>query len=135
MCTRARGAAAALRLRYRVQVPDRDLRRKLTPDYGLGCKRPSVSSTYLQTFMRPHVHLVTDPIERITEAGVRTADGTDRPADVLVLATGFRMSSDPEKYRRIPVRGRDGSDLATSYAIDRLRSYESVSMPGLPSIP
>jgi cation diffusion facilitator CzcD-associated flavoprotein CzcO len=114
-------------------VRDPDTRRSLTPDYGMGCKRPSVSNSYLRTFNRDNVALVTDAIERVTPAGVRTADGVERPVDVLVLATGFRMASDPENYRRTPVRGRDGFDLAEHYASERLKSYEGVSMPGLPN--
>ncbi|GAA5152206.1 NAD(P)/FAD-dependent oxidoreductase [Pseudonocardia eucalypti] len=129
-----RAIAGALReLWYRSQVPDAELRDKLTPRYGFGCKRPAVSSDYLRTFTRPHVELVTDPIERVTPDGLRTADGRERPVDVLVLATGFRLASDPENFRRTPVRGRDGFDLATAYTEQRLTSYEGVSMPGLPN--
>lgn len=130
----ARGAAALLRnVWYRTQVRDPEIRAKLTPAYGLGCKRPAVSSAYLKTFNRPNVSLITDPIECVTPTGIHTADGTHRGLDVLVLATGFRMSSDPEVYRRSPVTGRDGFDLAHVYATERLRSYESVSMPKLPN--
>ena len=118
---------------YRHQVPDAELRAKLTPDYSLGCKRPSVSSNYLSTFMRPHVELVTDPIERFTTTGIRTVEGAERPIDAVVLATGFRMASDPATHRERPVRGRDGFDLATFYEDNRLMSYESVSIPGLPN--
>jgi cation diffusion facilitator CzcD-associated flavoprotein CzcO len=115
------------------QVRDPELRRKLTPDYGLGCKRPSVSNDYLRTFNRDNVELITDRIERLTATGIRTAGGSERPVDVIVLATGFRLASDPENYRRTPVRGRDGFDLAEHYQRNRLRAYESVTMPGLPN--
>ena len=114
-------------------VRDPELRRKLTPDYGMGCKRPSVSNQYLRTFNRDNVSLVTDTIDRVTGQGIRTADGVERPVDALILATGFRMASDPENYRRTPVRGRDGFDLADHYAANRLRSYQGVSMPQLPN--
>ncbi len=115
------------------EVRNPEVRRKLTPDYGFGCKRPSVSNDYLRTFNRDNVELVTEPIERVTAAAVRTADGRERPVDALILATGFRMASDPENFRRTPVRGRDGFDLADHYARNRLKAYESVSMPGLPN--
>ena len=118
---------------YRLQVRDREVREKLTPDYEVGCKRPAVSNDYLRTFNREHVELVTDPIERITPTGVRTTTGRTRDVDVLVLATGFRMATDPENFRRTPVRGRDGFDLATFYTEHRASSYESVSIPGLPN--
>jgi cation diffusion facilitator CzcD-associated flavoprotein CzcO len=127
------GGWLARNIWYRAQVRDSDVRRRLTPGYEIGCKRPSVSNSYLRTFNRPNVQLVSDPIERITATGVRTIDGRERETDVLVLATGFRMSTDPENYRQNPVRGRDGFDLATFYANNRVRSYESVSMPGLPN--
>ncbi|MGH9185172.1 MAG: flavin-containing monooxygenase [Acidimicrobiales bacterium] len=130
----ARGLAfLSRRWWYRSQVPDPELRRRLTPDYGIGCKRPSVSNSYLKTFTRSNVELVTDPIDRITEQGVRTVDGVERPVDVLILATGFRMASDPQNFRRTPVRGRDGFDLATFYANERLQSYEGISIPKLPN--
>jgi cation diffusion facilitator CzcD-associated flavoprotein CzcO len=118
---------------YRLQVRDRELRRRLTPDYEIGCKRPSVSNSYLRTFNRANVELVSEPIERATPAGVRTVDGREREIDVLILATGFRLATDPENYRRNPVQGRDGFDLATFYAENHVRSYEGVSLPGLPN--
>jgi len=114
-------------------VHDPELRRKLMPDYGMGCKRPSVSNHYLRTFNRENVSLVTDKIDRVTSSGIRTVDGIERPVDAIVFATGFRLASDPENYRRTPVRGRNGFDLATHYAENRLKSYQGVSMPELPN--
>ncbi len=130
--TRA-GGWLARNVWYRAQVREPDVRRRLTPGYEIGCKRPSVSNSYLRTFNRRHVELVSEPIDRITATGIRTVDGRERTTDVLVLATGFRMATDPENYRQNPVRGRDGFDLAAFYAENRVRSYESVSMPGLPN--
>lgn len=118
---------------YRKQVVDPETRRRLTPTYGFGCKRPSVSNNYLSTFNRPHVELVTDTIERFTPTGIRTVDGRERSVDAVVLATGFRMATDPAVYRDRPVTGRNGFDLATHYAEERLASYESVSLPRLPN--
>ena len=44
----APAAGSARNVWYRVQVRDPDVRRRLTPDYEIGCKRPSVSNTYLR---------------------------------------------------------------------------------------
>jgi len=121
------------RLFIKSQVKDPELRRKLTPRYGMGCKRPSVSNDYLRTFNRDNVELLTEPIERVTASGIRTAEGGEREVDAIILATGFRLASDPENFRRTPVRGRDGFDLATQYEQHRLKAYESISMPGLPN--
>lgn len=130
----AEGIATRLRERwYATQVKDPVVRAKLLPKYGFGCKRPAVSNTYLSTFNRENVELVTDPIDRVTATGIRAKDGKTRDADVLILATGFRLANDPENYRRTPVRGRDGFDLATFFETERAASYEGVSLPGLPN--
>jgi cation diffusion facilitator CzcD-associated flavoprotein CzcO len=128
-----RGAGWLARNVWYRQVRDPDVRRRLTPQYEVGCKRPSVSNTYLRTFNRANVELVAETIERVYARGIRTVDGREREIDVLVLATGFRLATDPENYRRNPVRGRDGFDLASFYASNRARSYESISLPGLPN--
>jgi cation diffusion facilitator CzcD-associated flavoprotein CzcO len=128
-----RGAGWLARNVWYRQVRDPDVRRRLIPHYEVGCKRPSVSNSYLRTFNRPNVELISEKIDRVIPGGIRTTDGREREIDVLVLATGFRLATDPENYRRNPVRGRDGFDLASFYADNRARSYESVSMPGLPN--
>lgn len=129
----ARVPAWACRAYLFTQVRERELRQKLTPAYGFGCKRPSVSNIYYKTFTRENVALVTDPIECVTPSGIRTRDGVHRDVDVLVLATGFEMSNSPVVYRQRPVNGRDGFDLATFYETQRAAAYEGVSMPGLPN--
>jgi len=130
----AEGYARMLRDRwYRSQIADPELRRKLTPEYGFGCKRPAVSNGYLRAFTRDNVALVTDRIARVKSGGVQTDDGVTRDVDVLILATGFRLANDPANYVRTPVRGRDGFDLATFYEEHRAVSYEGISLPGLPN--
>ncbi|WP_054813405.1 flavin-containing monooxygenase [Nocardia arizonensis] len=117
----------------RLQVRDAELRKKLTPDYAFGCKRPSVSNTYYRTYTKSHVELVTDGIAEITPTGVRTVDGRERELDVLILATGFQLSTTPDVYRKRPVVGVDGFDLADFYQNNPLRAYEGVCLPELPN--
>ena len=75
----------------RKQVHDPEVRDKLTPRYAVGCKRPGFHNTYLSTFNRDNVELVTEPIDKITGSGVATVDGETRDVDVLILATGFKV--------------------------------------------
>jgi cation diffusion facilitator CzcD-associated flavoprotein CzcO len=114
-------------------VADPVLRAKVTPDYEYACKRPSFSNTYLPTLQMDHVEVVTDTIERFVPEGIRTVDGTVRPVDVVVLATGFIGAFDPQLYRMRPVRGRDGFDLAEHWEQNRLSAYEGLLHPGLPN--
>ena len=125
------GAAALAKAHLRRQVKDPDLRRKLTPDYSFGCKRPTFSNDYYPTFTRPHVSLETTPISRITETGVVTADGHETDVDVLVLATGFNLWD--TNFPAIEVIGREGRDLGKWWRETRFQAYQGVSMPYFPN--
>src|SRR3546814_12364963 len=71
-------------------VADPVLREKLRPDYRAGCKRLIASGEFYDAIQRPNAALVTEQIERIEPAGVRTADGELHALDELVLANGVR---------------------------------------------
>ncbi len=116
----------------RSQVHDPVLREQLTPRYGFGCKRPSMSNEYFATFNRANTQLVTDPIERITATGIRTADGIEREIDTLVLATGYQ-TTEPENAPPIPIVGRGGRDLGSFWHEQRFQAYEGASGPGFPN--
>ncbi|MBE1576785.1 flavin-containing monooxygenase [Amycolatopsis roodepoortensis] len=120
------------RAHLRRAVKDPVTRKKLTPRYALGCKRPSFSNEYLQTFNRDDVTLETTGIDAITESGVRTADGTEHPADVLVLATGFKVF-EKGNMPAFTVRGAGGADLEKFWAENRFQAYQGVSVPGFPN--
>jgi cation diffusion facilitator CzcD-associated flavoprotein CzcO len=126
----ARGEADGRKLLR--DVVDPDVRDKLTPRYRLGCKRPSFSNEYVQTFNRENVCLETSAIVEITPRAVRTADGVEHPIDVLVLATGFKVF---EKGNMPPfvLRGVGGVELAEWWDSNRQQAYEGVSVPGFPN--
>ena len=52
-------------------IDDPELRRRVTPDYKVGCKRILVSNDYYPALARDNVDVVTDPIARITPPGSR----------------------------------------------------------------
>ncbi|WP_024802461.1 NAD(P)/FAD-dependent oxidoreductase [Nocardia sp. BMG51109] len=116
----------------RKQVHDPVIREKLTPRYALGCKRPGFSNDYLATFNRDDVILETDPIAEVTPTGVRTAGGTEHAADVLILATGFKVM-ESGNMPTFPLHGVDGLDLEKWWDENRLQAYEGVSVPGFPN--
>ncbi|WP_234711451.1 flavin-containing monooxygenase [Mycolicibacterium llatzerense] len=113
----------------RIQVADAAVRRKLTPTYRIGCKRAAVSSTYLPSFNRPNVELVTDSIREIQPGGIVTADGITHQVDVIVLATGFtlrhRMADD--------IVGQNGRTLAAAYD-GRPEGYLGTAVSGFPNL-
>lgn len=120
------------RLYLRRQVRgDPELVRKLTPSYGLGCKRPSFSKDYWRTFTRDNVELVTDEVVEITETGVRTADARERALDVIVLATGFHVLDD---FPPLKIYGVGGVEMGQFWRSQRFQAYEGSSVKGFPNL-
>jgi cyclohexanone monooxygenase len=112
-------------------VKDPEVRAKLTPRYAVGCKRPAFHNTYLPTYNRDNVELVTEPIDKVTGSGVATSDGALRDVDVLILATGFKvMDVDALTF---DVTGSGGRSLADFWEQNRMQAYEGVSVPGFPN--
>ena len=109
------------------EVRDPVVRDKLTPRYGLGCKRPSFHNEYLAAFNRDNVALDTATIERVTAGGVRTSDG-EHELDVLILATGFRILEPI-----FPIYGLNGVELDEWWDENRLQAYEGISVPNFPN--
>ena len=110
-------------------VRDPDLKRRLTPDYKVACKRLIMSDVFYDAIQKPSAELVTDAIERIEPNGVRTSDGRLHELDVLVLATGF----DGHKFMRpMALIGQNGLTLEEAWA-ENVEAYRSVALPGFPN--
>jgi len=123
-------SAAFGRAWLRSQVKDRDVRRKLTPDYAIGCKRPSFHNGYLATFNRANVLLETTGISEITADGVRTKDGRLHEFDVIIFATGFHVADGEGSYA---IRGADGTTMSEFFATHRSQSYQGITLPNFPN--
>ncbi|KAJ5413628.1 monooxygenase [Penicillium cosmopolitanum] len=120
------------------QVPDPDLRKKLSPTGRFGSKRPLVSlSGFFDVLQKENVNVVSNPIMAVDEAGITTetpmtndaviqiddADSsvssvsTERPkvggthikADVIIWGTGFQMQG---WGGAVPTLGREGKLLS-----------------------
>jgi len=95
------------------QIPDADLRKKLTPDFPIGCKRILIVDDFYPTLLRDNVSLITDGIERIGADGVVTKDGDTHKADVIVWATGFETTG---WHWSMDVIGKNGQRLQDVWA-------------------
>jgi cation diffusion facilitator CzcD-associated flavoprotein CzcO len=111
-------------------VADPELRERLRPSYRAACKRLVISPDFYQALQQPNAELVTEGIERVEPAGVRTRDGRLHELDVLVLATGFRVD---RFLRPIEVTGRGGRRLDDVWS-QRPVAYLSISIPGFPNL-
>jgi cation diffusion facilitator CzcD-associated flavoprotein CzcO len=117
------------RLNLRLSVKDPVLRKKLTPDYRVGCKRIIINATFYDAIQKPNAALVTEGIECITPKGVRTKDGKEHPLDVLVLSTGFK----PFNFMRpMNLVGKNGVDISQRWA-GKVQAYRSLLIPDFPN--
>jgi cation diffusion facilitator CzcD-associated flavoprotein CzcO len=111
-------------------ISDPELRAKVTPSDELGCKRLMLTDEWYPTLTRPNVELVTDAIAEVTPGGIRTEDGRERGADVIVLATGFSTHG---FVAPMEIVGADGRTLARQWA--RVpQAYLGMSVPGFPNM-
>jgi 4-hydroxyacetophenone monooxygenase len=92
--------------------------------------RVDATDSIFDALLRDDVSLISDPIEKITPAGI-VADGVEHPFDVIVFATGFKAN---EYLWPMDVRGRDGLRLDDLWAKDGPRAYLGAMMPGFPNL-
>ena len=108
-----RGLQRLAERHLRRSVRDERLRRALTPDHVLGCKRMLFSNDWYRALARPNVELVPHAVTAVTRDGVVGADEVERPADTLILGTGFTITELPIARR---IRGRDRRTLEETWA-------------------
>ena len=120
------GAAANIRR----SVKDPELRRKLIPDYTMGCKRITFSNAYYPALARKDVHVETGHITGADARGLVTADGAHHDLDVLVLATGFDVAG---SYLHLNFTGARGHDLGADWDAG-ITSYYGVTVPHFPNL-
>ena len=111
-------------------VKDPALRARLTPSYTMGCKRVLPTNDYLPALQRPNVELVTDGIAEVRARSIVSKDGTERPVDAIVLATGFEAA---EQVAPFEVRGRDGRELDEVWR-DGAEAYLGSTVSGFPNL-
>ena len=112
-------------------ISDPELRKAVTPDFQIGCKRILISNDYYPAVNSEHVDLVTDGIARITPSGIVTSDGTGRGVDAIIVATGFYTTEQPIAQH---IKGRDGRTLADAWSEKGMAAYKGTTIVGFPNL-
>jgi cation diffusion facilitator CzcD-associated flavoprotein CzcO len=113
----------------RRSVPDPALRRRLTPDYTLGCKRILMSNEYYRSLTLPNVDVVSSAVAEVRERSVVGADGVEREVDTIIFGTGFHILDMPVSTW---MRGRDGRTMAEIWQ-GSPRAYLGTAVAGFPN--
>ena len=108
-----------------------DLIAKALPSYPPFGKRMLLDNGWFAALTRTTVALVTAPVTAITPTGVRTSEGDDYEADVVVLCTGF----DAQKMLYpMDIIGRTGMSLRQLWGDDDPSAYLGLTTPGFPNL-
>jgi cation diffusion facilitator CzcD-associated flavoprotein CzcO len=126
----AKPVEALARRHLRRQVADPQLRRALTPNYRIGCKRVLLSDDYYPTLTRSDVEVVTAGIAEIRPNSIVTDDGIEREIDGLILATGFDVAA---VLDRLHIVGSGGRKLADAWR-DGIEAYLGLAVSGFPNL-
>jgi cation diffusion facilitator CzcD-associated flavoprotein CzcO len=111
-------------------IKDPALRRKVTPDYTVGCKRVLISDNYYPALEQPNVDVLTTGIREVRRDSIVTTDGVERKVDAILFGTGFR-ATDP--LPRGVVFGRNGQDLLDAWK-DGPQAYKGAAVAGFPNL-
>ncbi len=123
------GMELVARRHLRRQVPDRALRRKLTPNYRLGCKRILVSNEYFPALCEPNAQVITTGINEVRAHSIVDRDGNEREVDTIIFGTGFKVTSPPAASY---VRGRGGRLLSEVWD-GSMSAYLGTTISGFPN--
>lgn len=118
------------RLHLRRQVRDPELRRKVTPDYVMGCKRILISDNYYPALEQPNVELVTGGVATVGPTSVTDASGREHPVDTIIFGTGFEVTK-PRVSER--VWDGQGRSLADHWA-EGMQAHRGTTITGFPNL-
>jgi len=124
-------AAFARRARDHMEktITDPQMRKDLTPDFPIGCRRILICDDYYEALVRENVSLETSHIARILPDGAELKDGRHIKLDFLALATGF----DTNDWRRsVDIQGADGKWLHEAWR-DMPKAYLGVTVADFPN--
>ena len=109
-----------------------EIRQAVTPTYSFGGKRPLRDireDSFYTALTRDNVELVPRAVTELTEKGIVDADGLERAVDVIVTATGYRVS---DFLLTLDVRGTGGIDIQRVWDGEP-RAFLGIMVPRFPN--
>ncbi|MDC0662807.1 flavin-containing monooxygenase [Marinobacter sp. SS21] len=118
------------RRHIRSQIKDKELRKKVTPDFHFGCKRVLISNNYYPALDQDHVDVLTDGIREVRGNVIVDRNGVEREVDCIIYGTGFKAQDPIPKGM---IFGRDGQDLLAAWQ-DGAEAYKGTAVAGFPNL-
>ena len=111
------------------QIEDEEFKKKLIPDYPIGCKRIIPTNDYFPALCKENVELETSLIEKISDNKIYTKDGCEHEVDVIIYGTGFDTNI---FISPVKIKGLGGRTLDESWK-NGAEAYRGVMVPYFPN--
>lgn len=115
----------------RRHIKDKELRKKVTPNFLFGCKRVLMANDYYPALAKENVEVITDGVAEVRANSVVTSDGIEREVDAIIWGTGFHVTENPQWNNLV---GRDGRTLAETWSERGMESYLGTLIPNFPNL-
>ncbi|MET0235484.1 MAG: NAD(P)/FAD-dependent oxidoreductase [Kibdelosporangium sp.] len=112
-------------------VPDPELRARLTPNFAVACKRLLFSNKWYPAIQQENVEIISGDIAKVTANGIVGSDGREREVDTIILGTGFLATKRPIAEK---LSGRGGVKLADAWEAGGMKAYRGTTVAGFPNL-
>ncbi len=102
---------AAAKQLLRLQIKDKSLRKAVTPDFTLGCKRILFANNYYPALQADNTNLIPRGLVEVDGNTVIAANGERHEVDAIIWGTGFEVSHPPIGRKVLNANGDRLSDL------------------------
>ncbi len=114
----------------KLQIKDEKLRKDVTPNFTIGCKRLLFANNYYPALQQDNVDLVPHGLVEIDGNTVIAANGERHEVDVIIWGTGFEVSHPPIGKR---VYDANGQVLAERWKNSSPEAYLGASIEHVPN--
>ena len=114
----------------KLQIQDDQLRKDVTPNFDIGCKRLLFANNYYPALQQDNVSLVPHGLVEIDGNTVVAANGERHEVDVIIWGTGFEVSHPPIGKR---VYDANGQVLADRWKNSSPEAYLGASIENVPN--
>ncbi|MEC7735433.1 MAG: NAD(P)/FAD-dependent oxidoreductase [Pseudomonadota bacterium] len=111
------------------QVEDEEFKKKLIPDYPIGCKRIIPTNDYFPALCKDNVELETSLIDKIEGNEIITKDGKRHEVDTIIYGTGFDTNI---FISPVKITGIGNAKLDEAWK-DGAEAYRGVMVPNFPN--
>ena len=122
------GELAKLILRF--QIEDPELRKNVTPNFTIGCKRLLFANNYYPALQQPNTKLIPQGLVKVEGNTVIAANGERHEVDVIIWGTGFEVSHPPIGKR---VQNEQGQILHELWKSSSPEAYLGTSLENVPN--